>query len=308
MLAIVNQPPTFALVSFRPQFGSLFDVLHEEELVVDHMQAMQWAMDIARGMRYLHSLDPPQSPMLNYYLCSRHIVVDEDRRARISLFDYKFSFVQKGKIYEPAWMSPEALQKRASEINLEAAHIWSYAIILWELQTREVPFCDYSPMIVGLGIIEGSMRLPDVASMTRHSRRIISLCTADDPGRRPRFEQIIPIVERLYRLAKATTTTTATLSAPNLSGLGAPRSPKLVPYMTLKPKAAGERFGLAPTAALAPPSPIMERPTLNLSVTEELNTSATLTACEPFEAQEMEELEEEEDLEPVRVHLQPAAF
>lgn len=66
--------------------------------------------------------------------------------------DSKFSFQEVGRIYEPAWMSPEALSKRPADINLEASDMWSFAILLWELASREVPFADLSPMECGMKV------------------------------------------------------------------------------------------------------------------------------------------------------------
>lgn len=64
--------------------------------------------------------------------------IDEDLTARINMADAKFSFQEKGRLYAPAWMAPEALQKPAAKRNWEAADMWSFAILLWELATREV--------------------------------------------------------------------------------------------------------------------------------------------------------------------------
>lgn len=47
---------------------------------------------------------------------------------------------------------PSALQKKPEEINIKAADMWSYAILLWELETREVPFADLSPMEIGMKV------------------------------------------------------------------------------------------------------------------------------------------------------------
>lgn len=66
--------------------------------------------------------------------------------------DSKFSFQEVGRIYEPAWMSPEALSKRPADINLEASDMWSFAVLLWELATREVPFADLPPMECGMKV------------------------------------------------------------------------------------------------------------------------------------------------------------
>lgn len=38
---------------------------------------------------------------------SNDLQIDEDLTARINMADAKFSFQEKGRIYSPAWMSPE---------------------------------------------------------------------------------------------------------------------------------------------------------------------------------------------------------
>ena len=76
----------------------------------------------------------------------------EDLTARISMSDAKFSFQDKGKFYHPAWMAPEMLRKKQADVNIRAADMWSFAVILWELATRNVPFADFSPMEAGMKV------------------------------------------------------------------------------------------------------------------------------------------------------------
>lgn len=45
-----------------------------------------------------------------------------------------------------------ALKKKQSDINIKAADMWSFAIVLWELATRNVPFADLSPMEAGMKV------------------------------------------------------------------------------------------------------------------------------------------------------------
>lgn len=45
-----------------------------------------------------------------------------------------------------------ALQKKGKEINVKAADMWSFAVLLWELATRQVPFAELSPMEAGLKV------------------------------------------------------------------------------------------------------------------------------------------------------------
>lgn len=46
----------------------------------------------------------------------------------------------------------EALQKKPEEINRRSADMWSFAVLLWELVTREVPFADLSNMEIGMKV------------------------------------------------------------------------------------------------------------------------------------------------------------
>ena len=77
---------------------------------------------------------------------------DNELSARLNMADAKFSFMERAKSYHPQWMSPEALGKSPKNINTKAADMWSFAVLLWELSTREVPFPDLSPMEAGMKV------------------------------------------------------------------------------------------------------------------------------------------------------------
>ncbi|KAI6176706.1 Protein kinase domain-containing protein [Aphelenchoides bicaudatus] len=195
VLAAVNQPPQLIVISQFMEFGSLYNVLHEQtNVVIDHAQALKFALDIARGMSFLHSLD---KMVLRYYLSSKHVVIDSELSAKISMADTKFSFQEVGRLYSPAWMSPEALQRAPEKLNIRAADMWSFGILLFELNTREVPFADLSPMEAGMKIALEGLRVMIPPGIARNMFRLINICLNEDPGRRPAFDQIIPILEKM---------------------------------------------------------------------------------------------------------------
>lgn len=45
-----------------------------------------------------------------------------------------------------------ALQKKPEDTNRRSADMWSFAVLLWELVTREVPFADLSNMEIGMKV------------------------------------------------------------------------------------------------------------------------------------------------------------
>ncbi|KAF5401142.1 Integrin linked protein kinase [Paragonimus heterotremus] len=234
VLAIFTATPRLCLVSDYMQYGSLYDVLHQPvetstdgtvgTMDISHRQALRFAVDIAKAMEFLHS---PELKVPNFRLNSKHVMIDEDIAklgisdfdskenaddthayrdelliARLDMADYKFSFHEKAREYNPAWMSPEALSKKSSEINLEACDMWSFGVVLWELLTRMIPFGGMNPMVIGMQITTENLRLPIPTHLDPRVSRLIELCMKEDPGKRPRFDaQLIQLLDKMRERA-----------------------------------------------------------------------------------------------------------
>ncbi|XP_073975481.1 integrin linked kinase [Rhodnius prolixus] len=197
VIGCCNSPPNLIVVNQHMPWGSLYSLLHEGAgVVVDSAQALRFAADVARGMSFLHSLEriTPQ-----FYLNSRHVMIDEDLTARINMADAKFSFQEKGRIYYPAWMSPDALHKRPTDRNWEASDMWSFAVLLWELATREVPFADLSAMECGMKIALEGLRVTIPPGISPHLAKLIRICMNEDAGKRPTFDMVLPILDKMNR-------------------------------------------------------------------------------------------------------------
>nr|CAD7442936.1 unnamed protein product [Timema bartmani] len=180
-----NSPPNLVVINQHMPWGSLYTLLHEGTgVVVDTAQALRFALDVARGMAFLHSLERiiPQ-----YHLNSRHVMIDEDLTARINMADAKFSFQEKGRVYYPAWMSPEACD------------MWSFAVLLWELATREVPFADLSPMECGMKVALEGLRISIPPGISPHLAKLVRICMNEDSGKRPKFDMVLPILDKMKR-------------------------------------------------------------------------------------------------------------
>jgi len=93
----------------------------------------------------------------------------------------------------------QAMSKNPADINIRAADMWSYAVLLWELATRELPFGDLSPMEAGMRIATEGLRLTISPGISSHMAKLIKICMNEDPGKRPTFDMIIPILEKMKK-------------------------------------------------------------------------------------------------------------
>jgi integrin-linked kinase len=203
VIGCCNSPPNLVVISQFMPVGSLFQVLHEQDgtgLVVDSTRALQFAVDVAKGMAYLHSLD---RQMPRFHLNSKHVMIDcvsdDELCARINMADCRFSFQERGKMYQPQWMAPESLSRSPKQINTKASDMWSFAMLLWELATREIPFPDLTPMEAGMKIATEGLRVDIAPGISPHMAKLVRICMNEDPGKRPSFEQVVPILEKMNK-------------------------------------------------------------------------------------------------------------
>jgi serine/threonine-protein kinase TNNI3K len=81
--ACLEDPSQFVIVTQYVGGGSLYSILHEQKRFLDDSVKLGIAVDVARGMCYLHQL--PQ-PIIHRDLNSRNILVDEHGGAVVSDF------------------------------------------------------------------------------------------------------------------------------------------------------------------------------------------------------------------------------
>jgi len=105
LLGSCTSLPDLILVSQFMPCGSLYSLLHEQvTIAIDSNQAVQLATHVARGMDFLHKMEPM---IPGYDLTSRHVMIDEDLTAKINMSDCLFLFCGRERLYHPAWMAPE---------------------------------------------------------------------------------------------------------------------------------------------------------------------------------------------------------
>ncbi|OAF65004.1 Integrin-linked protein kinase [Intoshia linei] len=187
-----------SLIYEEPENGCLYDVIHGGILdILDYQTSVSIAKNICDGMNYLHN---KHSISMNFTLSSFSISIGYQFRAQISMFDYRFNFLDKNIELNMAYKAPESISHAFDNYDKQLADIWSFGVILWEMVTNMPPFKDIPPMVVGLQICLENLRLPQPTTNT-YLTSIINMCLCETPSGRPQFNQLAPILKKMLYAA-----------------------------------------------------------------------------------------------------------
>ncbi|KAI3835257.1 hypothetical protein MKW98_020373 [Papaver atlanticum] len=145
-MGAVTSPQHLCIVSeFLPR-GSLFRLLRRKT-PLEWKRRVLMALDIARGMNYLHHYKPP---IIHRDLKSSNLLVDKNWTVKVGDFGLsrlKHATFLTTNIGEgtPQWMAPEVIRNEPSD---EKSDVYSFGVILWELATLNIPWDDLNSMQV----------------------------------------------------------------------------------------------------------------------------------------------------------------
>lgn len=120
------------------EYGSLYDLLHNETMTLGGEIILQVVRDVVQGIQFLHASKPP---ILHGDLKAKNILVDSRFRAKVADFGFShFKTAKQRNILQgtPFYMAPEYL-RRHSEYTT-ACDIYSLAMIIYEIYARASPF------------------------------------------------------------------------------------------------------------------------------------------------------------------------
>ncbi|XP_039065308.1 serine/threonine/tyrosine-protein kinase HT1-like isoform X2 [Hibiscus syriacus] len=191
-VAACKKPPVFCIITEYLAGGSLRKYLHQQEpYSVPHDLALRLALDIARGMQYLHS-----QGILHRDLKSENLLLGEDMRVKVA--DFGISCLEsqcgsaKGFTGTYRWMAPEMIKEKH---HTKKVDIYSFGIVLWELLTALTPFDNMTPEQAAFAVCQKNARPPLPSSCPPAFSHLISRCWSSNPEKRPPFNEIVSILE-----------------------------------------------------------------------------------------------------------------
>uniref|UniRef100_A0A0E0FD94 non-specific serine/threonine protein kinase n=1 Tax=Oryza meridionalis TaxID=40149 RepID=A0A0E0FD94_9ORYZ len=197
-MGAVTSPQRLCIVTeFLPR-GSLFRLLQRNNTKLDWRRRVHMALDIARGMNYLHHSSPP---IIHRDLKSSNLLVDKNWTVKVADFGLSrlkretFLTTKTGK-GTPQWMAPEVLRNEPSD---EKSDVYSYGVILWELVTQKIPWENLNSMqVIGaVGFMNHRLEIPSETDPQWTS--LILSCWETDSQLRPSFQQLLERLRELQR-------------------------------------------------------------------------------------------------------------
>lgn len=188
-MGICIQPTKVCIITELMARGNVRDLLIRKEngvpMRLDWNLRQQWALDTARGMAYLHSLDPP---MIHRDLKTTNLLVD--RGMNVKICDFGLSRFRSEKMMSSVgtihFAAPEVLR---SDLYNEKADLFSFGTVMWELYTRKCVFDGLPQIEVFQKVMSGEMPPIDDDCDKRY-RQLMLECWSVDIQQRPSFCEV----------------------------------------------------------------------------------------------------------------------
>ncbi|XP_058771411.1 integrin-linked protein kinase 1-like isoform X1 [Vicia villosa] len=197
--AVTQSSPMMIVTEYLPK-GDLRDFMKRKG-ALKPSTAVRFALDIARGVGYLHENKP--SPIIHRDLEPSNILRDDSGHLKVA--DFGVSKLLAVKEDKPLtcqdtscrYVAPEVFNQEEYDTKVD---VFSFALILQEMIEGCPPFSakrdDEVPKVYA------SKERPPFRAPTKHYshgiRELIEECWNENPGKRPTFRQIITRLESIY--------------------------------------------------------------------------------------------------------------
>jgi len=192
-------PGEMAIVTEICDRGNLEQLLHHKKAQLSLYRRMIMAKETAVGMAWLHGADPQ---IVHRDLKPSNLLVD--KHGQIKVCDFGLSAIKPANESlkdkdtipgTPLWMPPEVMM---GKLVTEKADVYSYAIVLWEIITQQVPFPDMTSFPKFRQAVCLKNVRPPLDDVKQESiKKLLEECWHRNPEVRPSFEDIIKKIDEI---------------------------------------------------------------------------------------------------------------
>ncbi|OMO61924.1 hypothetical protein CCACVL1_23144 [Corchorus capsularis] len=187
-----RKPMVWCIVTEYAKGGSVRQFLtRRQNRAVPLKLAVKQALDVARGMAYVHGLG-----FIHRDLKSDNLLIAADKSIKIADFGVARIEVQtEGMTPETGtyrWMAPEMIQHRPYTQKVD---VYSFGIVLWELITGLLPFQNMTAVQAAFAVVNKGVRPVIPNDCLPVLSEIMTRCWDTNPEVRPPFTEIVKMLE-----------------------------------------------------------------------------------------------------------------
>ncbi|XP_052187547.1 integrin-linked protein kinase 1 isoform X2 [Diospyros lotus] len=198
--AVTDRKPLMLITEYL-RGGDLHQYLKDKG-ALNTLTAINFALDIARGMAYLHN-EP--NVIIHRDLKPRNVLLVNSSADHLKVGDFGLSKLIKvqnshdvykmtGETGSYRYMAPEVFSHRKYDKKVD---VFSFAMILYEMLEGDPPFSHFEPYEAAKHVAEGQRPTFRARGYISELRVLIERCWAADMNRRPSFLEILARLEKI---------------------------------------------------------------------------------------------------------------
>ncbi|CAK9152528.1 unnamed protein product [Ilex paraguariensis] len=193
-VAACRKPPVFCIITEYLSEGSLRAYLHKlEDKSLPLQKLITMALDIARGMEYIHS-----QGIIHRDLKPENILINQDFQLKIADFgiacEQAYCDVLADDPGTYRWMAPEMIKRKSYGRKVD---VYGFGLILWEMMAGTIPYEDMTPVQAAFAVVNKNLRPAVPGNCPAAMRTLIEQCWSLQLEKRPEFWQVVKVLEQL---------------------------------------------------------------------------------------------------------------
>jgi len=192
-IAACRKPPVYCVITEYLSEGSLRAYMHKlERKSLPLQKLIAFALDIARGMDYIHS-----QGVIHRDLKPENVLIDQDFHLKIADFGIACKEVYCDILADDPgtyrWMAPEMIKHKSYGRKVD---VYSFGLILWEMVAGTIPYEDMNPVQAAFAVVNKNLRPVIPEDCPPAMRALIEQCWSLQPDKRPEFWQVVKVLEQ----------------------------------------------------------------------------------------------------------------
>jgi len=176
---------------------NLQTLLHSPNIKLSNLQKINFCMDTALGMAWLHNAQPVK--IIHRDLKPSNLLLDVNWRVKVADFGLSCLYTsdklrdKKNATGSALWMAPEVLLGK--ELN-DKLDVYSYGLVLWEIFVRKEPYNEYKTVAdLREAVCMNKRPIHNKKLIPSEMFQIMESCWHHQPDFRPSFFKILDLLK-----------------------------------------------------------------------------------------------------------------